>query len=329
MMRAGRMSALGALLTAAVLVAQAATPAMAQDWPSKPVTLVVPYGPGGSNDVLTRAAAASLSEQFGQPFVVENIAGAGGLIGANHVKEKGGDGYTFLQGGNGLAALKPIMQTDFDLTTDMVTVAYFAQSPDAMVIPASLPVTTVAEFIDYAKQNEGSMYYGFVGQGGSGQLDAELFKKQTGIEMEGVSYKSAAEALTDVAAGRLHAMFSSVPTTLGLIEGGQLRLLAYTNDSAAEGAPDAPSMEQAGVSGMGGSSIWWAFFAPADLPQDILTKMNEAVHTALKDARMVELMRSNGATPLYLSPSESTAKVADEVEQIAAIAKEANITAPQ
>lgn len=320
---------LAALALGVGMALHAVVPVAAQEWPTKTVTLVVPYGPGGSNDVLTRAIAASLAEQFGQPFVVENLAGAGGLIGANHVKGMEPDGYTFLQGGNGIAALKPVMQTDFDLLTDMDTVSYFARSPDALVIPASLPVETVAEFVEYAKAREGEVFYGYIGVGGSGQLDAELFKKQTGLNIEGVSYKSAAEALTDVAAGRLHMMFSSVPTTLGLIESGQLRLLGYTNDSAAEGSPEAPTMAEAGVPGMEGSSLWWAFFAPKGVPAEILEKLNAGIQVALNDPRMVELMRSSGATPVFMSVEEAAAAVAAEVEHIAVTAKEANVSAPQ
>jgi tripartite-type tricarboxylate transporter receptor subunit TctC len=291
--------------------------AAAEDWPSQPVTMVVPYGPGASNDTFTRALSGILTKSLGQPFVVENRPGAGGFTGANFVSQSKPDGYTFLEIPNGVSSFKPIMNVEMDPLVNLTPIGLLARSPTAMVVPSSLPVKTVQEFIKYAKENQGKVFYGYTGKGTTQHQHGELFKRNAGVEIKGVSYKSSADAQTDLIAGRLHLMFVTVASTLGQIEGGQLRLLAYTDSNYPESAPKAPTMAEAGVPGMEGAQIFWSVFGPPGLPADIVNKMNTAMNEAVKDADFKALMAKSGATPAPGSPGDFVEELKREAGRLA------------
>lgn len=318
-----RIVALGLAMGAAGLVL--AGPAPAQDWPSRPVTMVVPYGPGASNDTFTRAVANILTRDLGQPFVVENRPGAGGFTGANSVVQSEPDGYTFLEVPNSVVGFKPVMKVDLDPLVDLTPIALLAKSPTAMVVPTSLPVTTVQEFIEYAKQNPDTTFYGYAGVGTTQHQHGELFNAAAGLSLKGVNYKSSADAQTDLVAGRLSLMFVTVASTLGQIEGGQLRLLAYTDSNYPDSAPKAPTMAEEGVPGMEGAQIFWALFAPANLPQDIQTRMNEAVNKALEDAEFQALMAKSGATPAPGTPQDLVATLETEKQLLTEFIERVNL----
>jgi tripartite-type tricarboxylate transporter receptor subunit TctC len=311
-----------------VLVASAsvaAGPAFAQAWPNRPVTLVVPYSPGASNDTFTRAIAGILSKKFGQPFVVENRPGAGGYTGAAAVQKAAPDGYTFLESPSGIVAIKETMKHDLDAVTDIATVSVFAKSPSALIVPASLPVNNVAEFLDYAKKSPQPLFYGYSGAGNTGQIYPELLTSLTGVKFQGVNYKSSAETTTDLIAGRLQIQFVSVAAVMGQLKSGQVKLLAYAVKNEAEGAPPAPTFADAGIKGMDVAQLWWGMFAPKGLPPDILKKMNEAINEALKDPSVVDLFAKSGAAPWIQTPEESSRVVKQEVETLLTIIKDANL----
>ena len=261
--------------------------AAAQDWPSRPVTLVVPYAPGASNDTFTRAIGEILSKRFGKPFVVDNRPGAGGFTGANAVARAAPDGATFLEMPNSIVGFKPVMKVELDPLSNLTPVAIFARSPTAMVVPSSLPVKSVQEFIAYAKANPDKTFYGYAGIGTTQQQHGELFNTQTGLKLKGVNYKSSADAQTDLLAGRLQLMFVTVASTLGQIQSGELRLLAYTDKNYPPDSPKAPTLAEEGVKGMEKAQIWWGLFGPAGLPAEIRAKMNAAVNDSLKDPGFV------------------------------------------
>ncbi|HEV7275699.1 MAG TPA: tripartite tricarboxylate transporter substrate binding protein [Devosiaceae bacterium] len=287
-------------------VAGMAPAALAEDWPSRAVTLVVPYGPGASNDTFTRAIAEVLSEDLGQPFVVENRVGAGGFIGSNSVKNAEGDGYIFLEAPGAIVGLGPIGKMDLDVLADFKPVALLATSPTAMAINSSIPADTVEEFIAWVEENPDKAFYGFAGVGATSHLHAELFNHLAGTDLQGVNYKSSADAQADLAAGRLAAMFVSVASTKGQVDAGQLKLLAYADDNYPEGSPEAPTMAEAGVEGYEIAQLFWAMFAPKDTPDDIVAKMNDALNKALEDPAVVDLMMRSGATPTPGEPSALT-----------------------
>jgi tripartite-type tricarboxylate transporter receptor subunit TctC len=316
------------LVTAAVIatigslgMAKAQTP----NWPTRAVTLVVPYGPGASNDTFTRAIATVLSRKFGQPFVVENRPGAGGFAGSDQVRKAAPDGYTFLEMPNGIASFKLAMKVDLDPSTDLQPISIFARAPTVMVVPSALPVKTVAEFIDYAKKNPDSTFFGYTGIGTTQHIPAELFNSLTGLKMKGVNYKSSADAQTDLLAGRLQVMFITVASVAGQLQSGQLRLLAYTNDSAPASSPKAPLLAEAGVKGMENQQIWWGFFAPKGVSADIVNKMSEGINEALKDPAVVDLFARSGASTSVTTPAQALAAVKNEIVVYEKIVKDSNI----
>lgn len=271
--------------------------ALAQDWPSRPVTLVVPYGPGASNDTFTRAIAEVLTRDLGQPFVVDNRPGAGGFTGSNSVKNAEGDGYIFLEAPSAIAGLGPIGKVELDALADFKPVGLLATSPTAMAINASIPADNVQEFIAWVNENPDKAFFGYAGVGATSHLHGELFNHLAGVKLEGVNYKSSADAQADLVAGRLAAMFVSVASTKGQVESGQLKLLAYAAGNIPEGSPEAPTMAEAGVEGYDIAQLFWAMFAPKDTPDDLVEKMNAAVNKALADPAVAGLMIRSGATP--------------------------------
>lgn len=299
---------------APALVPLVANRAGAQAWPARAVTMVVPYGPGASNDTFTRALAEILSKKHGQPFVVENRAGAGGFTGTNSVVRAAPDGYTFLEVPNSVAGFRAGMKVDFDPMTSLTPVAAFARSPTALVVNASLPIKTTAEFIAHAKANPGSTFYGFAGIGTAQHQHMEQFIRMTGISIRGVNYKSSADAQADLVAGRLQAMIITIASTIGQINAGQLRLISYTNDSFPASSPKAPTMAQDGVKGMEGMRSWWGLFGPPKLPAEIVKAMNAAINEAVKDPAFVALLARSGATPLTTTPESFAALLKEEID---------------
>lgn len=317
--------AAGPMLLAALGVCASFATAHAQSWPSRPVTLVVPYGPGASNDLFTRALATVLAKKFNQPFVVENRAGAGGFTGAASVQKAAPDGYTFLESPSGIVSIKETMKLDLDAVADLATVSVFAKSPAALIVPASLPVKTVGEFLDYAKKSSQPLFYGYSGAGNTSQLHAELLSSLAGVKFQGVNYKSSAETTTDLIAGRLQMQFVSAAAAIGQINSGQVRLIAYTDKNEVKGAPAAQTFAEGGVKGMEVAQLWWGLFAPKGLPSDILKKMNEAINEALKDPSIVELFAKSGVSGTALSPEDSARIVKQEAETLVKIIKDAGL----
>lgn len=305
-----------AAIALAAGLATLAVPAAAQDWPDRPVTLVVPYGPGASNDTFTRALADILTQTHDQPFVVENRAGAGGFTGAKSVVDADPDGYTFLEVPNSVVGFKPLMKVDLDPLEDLKPVGLLARAPTAMVVPASLGVDTVAEFIEHAKANPDSTFYGAAGIGTTQQQHAELFNQNAGLRLLPVNYKSSSDAQTDLIAGRLDVMFVTVASTLGQIESGQLKLLAYSDDNYPDSAPDAPTLAEEGIDGMDIAQIFWAVFAPADTPDEIVGAMNDAINEALQDEAYAALMAKSGATPAPGEPEALTEVLKNEKQLV-------------
>lgn len=293
-----------------------ALPAVAEDWPTRAVTLVVPYGPGASNDTFTRAVAEILSQKLGQPFVVENRAGAGGFTGAASVAAAEPDGYTFLEAPNAIVSYKPLMKVEDDPLDKLQPVGLLARAPSALVVPSGLGVSTVAEFIAYAKAHPDDTFYGAAGIGTTQNQHMELFNKNAGTAVKMVNYKSSADAQTDLVAGRLQAMIVTVASTLGQIEGGQLKLLAYTDDNYPAGAPEAPTLAEAGVPNMENAQIFWAMFAPKGVSPEIVAKLNAALNEALADPSFVALAAKSGASTAAGTPADLAAVLEAEAAQL-------------
>src|SRR6186713_814199 len=260
------------------------TGALAQAWPSKPVTLLVPFPPGGSTDLIARTLGAKLQEKLGGTFLVDNKAGAGGTVGAAQAKRSAPDGYTILVSSLGPFVIGPhlIKNPGYDPLKDFDYITVAVQAPNVLAVSASSPHKSLADVIAFHKANPAKMTFASAGNGTSDHLTAELFWQQTGTTGVHVPYKGGAPAMTDLLGGQVDATFMNINTGLPHIKGGKLRALAITSSKRSPLLPDVPTMDELGYKGVTVYS-WQAFAAPKGLPADIKTKMRDAVIAGLND----------------------------------------------
>ena len=271
------------LALAAAGITCLATPALAQDYPTRPVKLVVPFPPGGSVDMVGRLVGQKLSETMGQPFMVDNRVGAGGNIGMDFVAKAPKDGYTLLVAPSGLAANQHLFaRLPFDPQKDLVPVIRMADQPAVLVVNPRLPVTSVRELIAYAKANPGKLNAGTAGVGGAQDVAARLFQSMTGTEMINVTYRGGAPALSDLLAGQIDLMFETSPTAVPYVKSGKLRALGVTTDKRIASLPDVPTVSEAGVPGFH-SVTWIGLAAPSGTPSAVLARLNAELQKVLVD----------------------------------------------
>jgi tripartite-type tricarboxylate transporter receptor subunit TctC len=292
---------LAILLAGAALVA--AAPAVAADYPNKPVRWVVPYPPGGTTDILARLIGDYLSKQLGQTFIIENKPGGGNNIGTEFVARAPHDGYTLLlvNPANGINQ-SLYKNLKFDILTDIVPVAGITRVPNVMEVNPNFPAKTVAEFIAYAKANPGKVNMGSSGTGTSVHMSGELFMSMTGIKMAHVPYRGSAPALTDLMAGTVDVMFDNMPSSIGHIQGGKIRAMAVTTDTRSKTLPDIPTVAET-VPGYE-ASAWFGIGAPKGTPTDVIEKLNKTVNEALKDPKMIERLADLGGAPMPGTPAD-------------------------
>jgi tripartite-type tricarboxylate transporter receptor subunit TctC len=307
-------------------IALALQPAHAQDYPSKPVRIVVPFAPGGSTDVLARLMGKSLTERLGQPVVIDNRAGAGGNIGADVVSKAAPDGYTLVMGSIGTHATNGLIYPTmpYDALRDFAPVALVGTVTLVLVVHPSLEARTVAELVALLKKKPGALSYASGGVGASQHLAGELFKFMTHTSMEHVPYKGSAGALSDLLAGRVPIMFADLPLVASHISGGALRAIAIGDTERSSALPNVPTVSEAGVPGYF-ANAWYGLFAPANTPSAITAKLQGEVSAILKTPAIRRTMVEQGASPSTLVGADLRRFQENEVKRWGEVVRTANI----
>lgn len=316
------------LLTALVVGLAAAAGVQAQAWPDKPVTLLVPFPPGGSTDLIARTLSPKLQEKFGGAFVVENKPGAGGAIGAVAAKRAAPDGYTIFVSSLGPFVIGPhlVKSGGYDPLKDFDYITVAVQAPNVLAVPASSPHKTMADVIAYQKANPGKMTFASAGNGTSDHLTAELFWQQTGTTGVHIPYKGGAPAMSDLLGGQVDATFMNINTGINNIKAGKLRALAITSTKRSPLLPDVPTMEEAGVKNFTVYS-WQAVAAPKGLPADIKAKLHGAIVAALNDPQVKPKLLDLGFEIVGNTPEQFTAFQASEFARWKKVIEVGKITA--
>jgi len=304
---------------AAVLPAVARI-AAGQTYPTRPVRLVVGFAAGQAIDILARLIAQSLSERFGQQFIVENRPGGGGNIATEAVVRAPPDGYTLLAvGSNNMINATLYEKLNFDFIRDIALVASIYRVPQVMEVNPSFPAKTLPELIAYAKANPGKINFASAGNGSVAHVTAELFKMMAGVNMQHVPYRGAAPALTDLLGGQVHLMFDNMPSSIEHIRAGRLRPLAVTATARLEGLPDVPTVADF-LPGFE-TSAWAGIGAPKNTPAEIIDQLNRETNAALADPKLKARVADLGGMVFPLSPAEYAKRVAEETEKWGKVVK--------
>jgi tripartite-type tricarboxylate transporter receptor subunit TctC len=303
-------SILFALLSWALLV----SPALAQTYPSKPLRLIVPFSAGGSSDVLARGVAKQLGDQVGQLVVVENRAGAGGMIALEATARAPADGYTMVFGTIGTNGIGPALYKNlsFDPVKDLAPVSSLHTLPNVLIVNTGVPAKTVAELIALAKANPGKLTFASAGSGAASHLSGELLKSATGVDILHIPYKGGGTAMPDVLSGQVSMMIETVTNALSAIRSGKVRPLAVTTARRWPSLPEVPTMIEAGVPGFEITS-WTGLFVPAGTPRPILMRLNAELVRAAQDPGYAKQMATLGVEAISATPEEFGAFVQSEV----------------
>jgi tripartite-type tricarboxylate transporter receptor subunit TctC len=303
-----------------------ACPAAAQSWPTKPVKIVVPFGPGGPADVYARILGQELTGVFGQQFIIENKPGAGAMIGTEVAAKSAPDGYTLLMMSNThttnetLFAHKP-----YALMRDLVAVAPVNSSDLVLVVHPSVPAKTLQEFIALAKAKPGQLSYSSSGPGTPYHMAGELFKSMSGTDILHVPHKGSAEARNDVMGGHVQMMFDAVTAMKGSIDAGQVRALATTGTTRSAVLPDVPTVSEAGVPGYE-ATIWLGILAPKGTPKEIVDRLNAEIAKIIAKPEIKAAWAKQGAVPMTMTPAEFDAFLRKDIDKWAKVIEKAGIT---
>ena len=310
------MKLLKAVLVSAAVLAVAANAAFAQSWPAKPVRLVIPFPPGGGTDIIARTLAAKLQDRLKQPFLIENMPGAGGMVGTQKVAVAPNDGYTFVIGITNTFAINRTFYKEmtYDPIKDFQPITLLAVSPHILVINPETPANTVRDYIEHVKRNKGSLSYASYGNGSTSHLITEMFKSQNGLDLTHVPYKGIPPALTDVMGNRVSMLVSSSAPAIPLVQGRKLRALAIFGDKRVASLPDVPTMTELGFRDSA-LTIWYGLFAPAGTPRAIVEKMNAEIRAIMADKDVEETFAKAGVYPNPMGVDEFTAFVLAEGER--------------
>jgi tripartite-type tricarboxylate transporter receptor subunit TctC len=317
------------VLAAAGALAIAPFAAQAQAaFPSKALTIIVPFSAGGTTDILARVVGQYMAKDLGQPVIIDNRAGAGGNIGAQMVARAAPDGYTLLMGTVGTHAINQSLykKMAFDPIKDFAPLTRVALVPNLLVANPSQPYKNVKELIAYAKANPGKVTFASSGSGTSIHLSGEMFSQMAGVDMQHIPYKGSAPALTDLLGGQTAIMFDNMPSVIGHVKAGKLRPLAVTTPQRSPALPDVPTVAEAGVPGYSATS-WFGLLAPANTPAPVIAKLNASILKALADPEVKKKMAEQGAEPHGEKPEQFAEFIRSETAKWGQTVKKSGATA--
>jgi tripartite-type tricarboxylate transporter receptor subunit TctC len=314
-----------ALLSAALAVAVSAA---AQDYPRRPITLIVPYAAGGGNDVMARVAAEKMSKALGQQIVIENRGGAGGSIATRQIARADPDGYTLGLGGTGTLAINPTLygNVGYDPRKDFAPVGLIATSALIVLVHPAVPAKSIHDLIALAKREPGKLNYASAGSGSGIHLGTELFASMAGVQLTHIPYKGSGPALTDLLGGHVAIYFSSLPAAIGLVKEGKVRALGVTGPQRSVIFPDVPTVAESGLPGFE-AVLHYGIVAPAGTPQPIIAKLNAVLRDAVASDDVKQRIASDGAEPLPSTPEEYAADIDREEIKWSAIVKKSGAKA--
>ena len=318
-------------LTASSLAAgvlAALTPAVAQSWPSQNITLVVPFTPGGSTDILARLLGQKLTEALGQSVVIESRPGAGGSTASAQIARAKPDGNTLVMGHIGTLSVNPSLYKDlqYDPIKSFAHISLLAKVHNVLVVHPSVPAKNIAEFIDYAKKNPAKLNYGSGGNGSAAHIAAAAFMVSTGTEMTHVPYRGTGPMMSDLLSGNLQFAMTGAPAVLQHVAAGTLRGLGVSSEKRIPSAPEIPTIAEAGVPGFEASQ-WYGIMAPAGTPQPIIDRLNMEVRKALASKEIIDALDRDGAEAWATSPEEFRAHIAKEIIRWSSVIETAKIKA--
>ncbi|TPG21319.1 tripartite tricarboxylate transporter substrate binding protein [Variovorax guangxiensis] len=292
-------------------------------YPSKPITIIVPFSAGGTTDILARVVGLYMGTDLGQPVVVDNRAGAGGNIGGQAAARATADGYTLFMGTVGTHAINQSLykKMPFDPIKDFAPLSRVAMVPNLLVANPSQPYKNVKEMIAYAKAHPNKINFGSSGNGSSIHLSGELFKQMAGVDMQHVPYRGSAPAVSDLLGGQISVMFDNMPSAIPHVKGGKLRALAVTTAKRSPALPDVPTIAEAGVPGYEATS-WFGLLAPAGTPAPIVAKLNASILKALADPEVKKKLAEQGAEPFGEKPEQFAAFIQAETAKWGKVVKE-------
>jgi len=301
-------------LALGLAAALTALPLLAQQYPERPVTIVVPFTPGGSSDITARTVGAKLQESLGQTFVIDNKPGANGSLGGKFVAASKPDGYTLFVGSIGVFAINPVLYKDlgYDPRKDYDLLSVAVRTPNALVTRANFPASNVAELVDYLKKNPGKVSFASSGTGSSDHLTAALFWQKTGTSGIHVPYKGGSAAQMDVIAGNADASFQNLGAITQYVKAGKMKILAVTGSKRDASVPDVPTLTEAGVPGIEVYS-WQAFVAPKGLPANVKARLQPALVAAIKHPDTVKKFNDQGFEVVGNSPDEFNKFLNEEI----------------
>lgn len=312
---------------AAVVLCMSATTVAAQNFPNKPIHLIVPFAPGGSTDGVARAIAQRIHESLGQPVIVENRAGAGGTIGSSYVAKAKPDGYTLLLGTVSTSSVAGALfaKLNYDPIKSFTPITEIASVPSLLVVHPGVPVNSVKELIDYSKSNPGKLSFASAGPGSTSHLAAELFMHLSGAKMTHIPYKGSGPGLQDTLGGHTQVMFDVVMTSHAYAKSGALKALGITSLKRSGVTPGVPTIAEAGVPGYE-ALVWFGILAPAGMPEELTQKLNREFVAALKAPKVQELLAGQGADIAGTTPAAFAAKINAEAIKWHKVVKEAGVT---